>query len=240
MSDTPEQSIVFRVIRGRVVPVRVGHPADQNVVKKKAGYNYGKAAAGIGGGVAVTAGAGLVAGESVRQASRLRAESTHKFTKLYASKIAAHGPGTTWSYSKLGRGSAFKATLQNRLIGQKLFVNRHKILLGGAAAGLGLMTWGFKQAQKPKRGRPKSFKTVEAGALGTAAVALAGALYYRRLGRKNLFEIASAVSKIRAGQPTGTKFAIPTGAGKFLRLRTKLGTARRTGHSYRDFFTGWK
>lgn len=210
-----KKHIVFRRIRGRVVPIRL----DSQKLAEKRG-NIAKGAGAIVGGLGISAIAGKGAAKMVEEASALRMTGTALFRggRMRAAAQAAGQSTFKGAFRGIDPALTIAKGIRQRWLGQKLFANRNKVLLGGAALGAAAIGYGIHKIAKETTDKEtqKKFKTDQAAAvLGASAAAIASAIYYKHLGLKGLKNNIIAISRKLKGVATGTNVPIKHRQGTF-------------------------
>lgn len=218
----PKQDVVFRRIRGRIVPIRQ---------KSK---DVATGAAMIAGGTALSIGAGEAAAQLVKAAAAKRVRAKFGFNRVYR-EFKRSGMAGQGTFDFAGKGSARMSgasagvaaeAVKTRKSAFRLFKARNIALAVGSLGGAAFISLGLNKLTKhvgdKKLGDPEELTN---DVLGGAAAALATTFYYRRLGLKdarmlNLFRAAKTKGATRPFQiPISFKKGGPFGKGGTFRFR---------------------
>jgi hypothetical protein len=198
MKDRNKGEVVFRKIKGRIVPIR----------RKKADKpELGKAGALGAAGFGIAAAAGEAGAWAVRKAAAMRTEAKIKFGVAHRAlrRAQAGQMGFDFLPGVGSRKSAQQAAVKTRIRSRMLFKSRNLILGFGALVGGSVLSQGLERIDDPD----SIAEGITADVSGGGAVAgVAGAIYYRRLGVKglgNLFKFTRARMK---GMPRSQQIPI--------------------------------
>jgi hypothetical protein len=166
----------FRVIRGRVVPIKITERADRQALqyqRKKARYHEGKKSKGQRYG---EAGAMIAAGGAGVVGAQFAAGKIQKYinTKL----IPAYRFSKNVQFADRASKEAFNQIRRNAKIQAKILTRSKKWLRGGAVVGATVLAAkGFEKAVETYKGRPLSDRESVAYGTGFAATAGGAAAY---------------------------------------------------------------
>lgn len=196
------KDVVFRRVRGRIVPIRVqkSTPKNKTDLKKAAG---GLAVAGAGFGL--SAGAGRLAARFVRESAHFE-NSAREFSKQ-ARNALKHFPNggskTSQMSFKFSQSEALKATrnaTRSAAISKILHTNRNVVKGAGIVLGTALIGQGLKAAYEGATGKKVGVPGEFAAQATSGAAALAvGTSYFKKLGggsyRKSFWNAMTALGR---------------------------------------------
>lgn len=194
---------VFRVINGRVVPIKVSGEQrelrqDLQYARKKQRYHEGKktarrryaeAGATVAGGIAIIAGSQFGAGRFAKYAAKRLQPTRKRISELVAKKPASIEHAQ--AIKKLKRKVMHQAKITKQF--------RNYLAVTGVATGAGLTAKGFEKAVETYRQKPLSDREKIAAIVGLSATAVGtGAFAYGyRTGRGR--KISAFFKKIKLG-----------------------------------------
>lgn len=220
------QEVVFRRIRGRIIPIRKNMTKKQNSeLVKGAGY--------VAAGAAVSIGAGEGAAQLVKAAAAKRVKAKFEFNRIFRGfKRSGKAEQVTFEFLRGAnrfKGSAREAAqgaIKTRRSAFRLFKARNIVLGLGSLAGAALFSLGLNKIAKSVGNKELEDKEEAVNNIvGAVAAAAATSFYYRRLGLRNaslLKAFTSAKTKGAARPyPLPIKFSKggPFGKGGTFRFR---------------------
>jgi hypothetical protein len=191
-------SVVFRRIRGRIIPIR------------KKSKEAAQGAALAAGGIVTAVLSGEIASQMVKKSAAMRTEAKMSFNVASRALRRAQARQMKFSFAPgIGaRREQIGAATNLRARGAKLFRARNLVLAAGALIGGSMLSEGLERFQKdPMKGSAAGGVATDVAA-GTVAY-VAGAVYYRRLGVRGLGRLFGRVKARAAGTPRGEQIPIP-------------------------------